>query len=98
MIVVRDVFRLKFGQAREVKAAMLESQKLMTDEQLKNSRVLFDLVGPAYTMVLENTYTNLAHYEKELAALLGKPEWKEWYQKLIPRIEQSYREIFTVME
>ena len=45
MIVVRDVFRLKFGKARDMKALMEESKKLMTAEQLKNSRVLFDLVG-----------------------------------------------------
>ena len=98
MIIVRDVFRLKFGKARETKALMQESKKIMSEDRLKNSRVLFDLVGHAYTMVLENSYTSLSEYEKEMASVFNKTEWQSWYQKLIPLIEKSYREIFTVVE
>ncbi len=98
MIIVRDVFSLKFGKAKDVKSVMQDSKKMMSESQLKNSRVLFDLVGPSYTMVLENTHQNLAEYEKEMAALFSKPEWAAWYQRLVPLVEKSYREIFTVME
>ena len=98
MIIVRDVFQLKFGKAKEAKAVMQESKKLMTQDDLKKSRILFDLVGPAYTMVLEKSYANLSEYEKEMATVFSKPEWQSWYQKLVPLIEKSYREIFTVME
>ena len=98
MIIVRDVFRLKFGKAKDVKAVMQDSKKLQTESQQKNSRILFDLVGPAYTMVLENSYASLTEYEKEMATLFNKPEWGAWYQRFTPLVEQSYREIFTVME
>ena len=98
MIIVRDVFSLKFGKARETKAVMQESKKIMSDDRLKKSRVLFDLVGPAYTMVLENNYASLSEYESEMAVVFSKTEWQNWYQKLIPLVEQSHREIFTVME
>ena len=98
MILVRDVFRLKFGKAKDAKALMLESKKLMDAEQVKNNRLLFDLVGPSYTMVLEFTYKNLADFESSMGQNLGKKEWGEWYQKFIPLVESSYREIFTIQE
>ena len=98
MIVVRDVFRLKFGKARDVKALMKESQNLMDAEDVKNSRVLFDLVGPSYTMVLEMSHASLAAFEASMSRAMGKDEWRGWYERFIPLIESSYREIFTVME
>ena len=98
MIIVRDVFRLKFGKAKDAKSLMQESKKIMSEDRLKKSRILFDLVGPAYTMVLEGSYASLSDYEKEMASVFNKEEWQSWYQKFIPLIEKSYREIFTVME
>ena len=97
MIIVRDVFTLKFGKAKEARALMQESRKMMA-EQSENSRVLFDLVGPSYTMVLENSYDSLSHFEKSLSEIFAKPEWREWYQKFTPVVERSYREIFSVMQ
>ena len=96
MILVRDVFRLKFGKARDVKALMQETKKFMSPEEAKNSRVLFDLVGHSYTMVLEMTHENLAAFEKSMSAATNENEWREWYQKFIPLMESSYREIFTI--
>ena len=96
MILVRDVFRLKFGKARDVKTLMQDSKKFMSEDQLKNSRVLFDLVGHSYTMVLETTHNNLAEFEASFSSTMNANEWREWYQKFIPLMESSYREIFTI--
>ena len=98
MILVRDVFRLKFGKAKDAKTLMQESKKIMPEEQLKNSRLLFDLVGPSYTMVLESTHKSLADFEAEMKQVFNQAEWAAWYQKFIPIVESSYREIFTVVE
>lgn len=98
MIVVRDVFRLKFGKAKDVKALMQQFKKLMDPEQAKSNRILFDLVGPSYTMVLEFSYKNLTDFEASLSQTMNKKEWGEWYQQFIPLIESSYREIFTMLE
>jgi len=98
MILVRDVFRLKFGKAREVKALMQESKKLMDAEDLKNSRLLFDLVGTSYTMVMEFTYANLAAFEASMSKAMNETEWRAWYEKFIPLMESSHREIFTIQE
>lgn len=98
MIIVRDVFQLKFGNARPVKALMQESKKLMGEERMKNMRVLFDLVGPAYTMVIESSHESLTAFESEMGSVTNKDEWQAWYQKFIPLVNSSYREIFTVVE
>jgi len=98
MIVVRDVFRLKFGKAKDVKELMKEFKTLPGSDSMKNMRVLFDLVGPSYTMVLEGTYKNLADYETSMSTGMGEKEWQSWYQRFIPNMEKAYREIFTVFE
>ena len=95
MILVRDIMHLKFGMARQVKALMKESKALMTPEQVKNTRILFDLVGPSYTMVMEMTFENLGAWEKDMGSGMDD-RWREWYQKFIPHIDSSKREIFTI--
>jgi hypothetical protein len=96
MILVRDVFRLKFGKARDVKALMQESKKLMDPEMLKSSRMMFDLVGPSYTMVMETTHADLAGFETSMGKATNLDGWRDWYMKFIPLVESSYREIFTI--
>ncbi len=58
MIVVRNVFRLKFGQARQAVALWREGREVMRRAGSKGSpRLLTDLVGQSYTLVFENTTT-----------------------------------------
>lgn len=99
MILVRNVFRLKYGQARPALALFKEARDLMT--RLGNNtptRVLTDLTGPAYTLVLESTYPDLAAWEADGRATMSRNEWRDWYQKFTPLVESGYREIFNVVE
>ena len=53
MLVVRNVFRLKYGHAKPAVAAMKESLDMMKRAGIKSPvRMLTDLTGPAYTLVL----------------------------------------------
>lgn len=99
MIVERIVFRLKFGKAKDAKALLKESKSLMTPEMTKNSRTLFDLVGPSYRLVMETTYESLTAMEKMYTEEMpnGK-EWGEWYQKFSALVEESTKEMWTVYE
>ena len=98
MILVRDVFRLKFGKARDAKALMQEAKKMMSADMQARSRTLVDLTGPSYTLVWEMTCANLASWETEMTGGMNQDEWRSWYQKFIPLVESSYREIFTVVD
>jgi hypothetical protein len=100
MILVRDVFRLKFGKAREALAAWKEFGEFAkrTGFSASSYRVSTDLVGPYYTLVFESTYADLAAFEAEIKRSMGNPEWRAVYQNFSPHVESGYREIFTVQE
>lgn len=98
MILVRDVFQLKFGKAREAKALALEGAAIEKKSGYGPSRFLTDLTGPYYTLVMESTYDSLAAFENALKDVLSSKEFGQWYQKFIPLVESGRREIFTIVE
>jgi hypothetical protein len=95
MIVVRNTFRLKFGQARDAVALMKEGIEIGRSVGM-NARILTDVTGPAYTAVLESTHENLADFEQKAGSVMSNPQWKAWYQKFIPLVEAGNREIFKI--
>ena len=99
MIVIRNVFRLKFGKAREAVALVKEGTAIQ--KRLGMSfpvRVLTDVTGPFYTLVLELTAPNLSTYEAEVPRYMGDKKFQANYQKLVALVESGSREIFTVVE
>ena len=102
MIVVRNVFQLKFGKAREAVTVMKEGlviQKRVIGDKVKfSTRLLTDVTGPFYTLVLEITLPNLAALEAEMPRLMGDKDWQANYQKVQPLVESGYREVFTIVE
>ena len=99
MIVVREVFQLKFGKAKEAKAAWKEFSTLRKKLGLPESRVLTDYTGPFYTFILENTYENLVGFEQSLKSELGMKEFSKWYhERFAPLVDSGRREIYSVVE
>ncbi len=99
MIIVRNTFRLKFGKAREAVAIMKEGiaiQKRAGGEA--SQRLLTDMTGPFYTIVLELTLPNLSALEAMMPKMMGDKDWQANYQKLLPLVESGRREIYTVVE
>jgi hypothetical protein len=101
MIVVRNVYQLKFGKAREAVALMKEGlaiQKRVMAGTDFSTRVLTDVTGPFYTLVLEVTAPNVAAVESTMPRLFADKEWQANYQKVGALVESGYREIFTIVE
>ena len=102
MIVVRNVFRLKFGKAREALANMKEGlaiqKRVIGDSVNFSTRLLTDATGPFYTLVLEVTLPNLAALEAEMPKIFGDKEFQANYRKAAEFVESGYREIFTIVE
>jgi hypothetical protein len=99
MIVVRNVFQLKFGKAREALAVMKDGiaiQKRLTPEA--SPRLLTDLTGAHYTLVLELTAPSLAALDTIIPRIFGDKDFQENYQKLVPLVESGHRELFTLVE
>jgi hypothetical protein len=99
MVVVRNVFRLKFGHTKDAVAVWKEMSALgkRLNYGAREMRLLTDAVGPFYTLVFEVTFDDLATYEREAKRMMGQPEWGQVYQRFNPHVESGYREIFTVV-
>lgn len=61
-------------------------------------RVLTDLVGSYYTLVLESTHETLAEYEQSSKSGIADEQWRAAYGKFTPLVESGYREIFTIVQ
>ena len=98
MIVVRNVFHLRFGKAKQAKALLKKGFTIARRLGMGPDRVLSDLTGTFYTIVLENSFPSLAAFEKSMAKSFGNKEWEAWYRKFVPLVESGHREIFTVAQ
>jgi hypothetical protein len=98
MIIVRNVFRLKFGTAREARELWEEGEPLVARAMRGPVRLMTDLVGPFYTLVMESTHASLAAYESAVGSGMADPEWKTWYNRFVPLVESGYREVFSLIE
>lgn len=99
MIVVRNVFQLKFGQSKPAVAAFKEGRALMQKLSANSSgRLMTDLVGKSYTLVHELQFENLSAFEQEMRKVTSTPEWRAWYETFLPYCESGSREIFNVVE
>ena len=97
MYIVRDIFHLKFGHFRPVKAMMDEAMQMGMMPKAKSNRILSDFTGDSYRFIFETGYDSLSDFEKELSADMGKPEWQDWYKKFMEHIVSSHREILKVV-
>lgn len=99
MIVIRNTFRLKFGAAREAVAIMKEGLAIQKRSGIDVSqRLLTDLTGHFYTIVLEMTLPNLSALESMMPKVMGDKAWQANYQKFTPLVESGQREIFSVVD
>jgi hypothetical protein len=99
MIIVRNTFRLKFGKAREALAIMKEGLAIQKRAGVDVSqRLLTDMTGPFYTIVLELTLPSLTALEEMMPKVMGDKDWQANYQKFLPLVESGQREIFTLVE
>lgn len=98
MIVVRDIFRLKFGAAKPVRALLEEGRAINDRTGYGLGRALTDFTGASYRLILEASFESLADYEARLTSSMATPEWQAWYQNVIPYIESSEREILRVID
>ena len=98
MIIVRDTFYLQFGKAREAKVLLAEFNEILKKYDNTPRRFLTDFTGEAYRLILESTFVDLSSYEETLKSHFGRDEWRSWYEKFIPLVNRSVREILTIVE
>ena len=101
MIVVRNVFQLKFGKAREATALLKEgvaAQNRVLAGVEYSTRILADVTGAFYTLVLELTVPSPAAYEANYPKVMGDKDLQASYRKLAELVDSGHREIFSIVE
>lgn len=98
MVVTRNVFHLKFGKAKEAIAALKDGIDAQRRAGVEGSqRLMTDVSGRFYTVVLEVTAASVGDMEALSAKAMALKEWQAAYQKFIPLVESGYRETFTLV-
>ena len=99
MILVRDIFQLKFGKAKDAIALWQEGKEIAREVgHGAADRLTTDLTGPYYRMVMESTHESLAAFEESMGSIFKYDKWREWYGKFTPLIESGSREIHNIVD
>lgn len=92
MYIERNEFQLKFGGAKE--ALPMWKEYLSTvhgrDKDI-HFRLLTDVSGPGYVIILEIEYETFEEAEPSKCKLTHQQDWREFYSKFIPYCESSKR-------
>lgn len=97
MIVIRDIFNLKFGKAKDARALLDEAKGIAKKYGFNEQRALTDLTGDSYRLVMESQWNSLADWENAMKKGIGADDWQKWYQKFIPLVDRASREIMNIV-
>lgn len=98
MIVQRNVFHLEFGRAKEAVNIMKATSSIAARLGLHGQqRLLTDLTGEMYTLVLEVTVRDLAELEQG-QRMFADPEWREKQAQMVPLIRCARKDLFQVVD
>jgi len=96
MMLERNVFRIKFGKMKEAKALWLDMiTELNTDGEIK-TRLLTDLTGPAYTLVLETELKDYTHLGMQMEKWKSNIRAAELYRKFVEVCDSSERILYHI--
>jgi hypothetical protein len=97
MILVRDVFQVKFGRMKEALESWKEMAKASPFPPENHPRLLTDFTGQYYTLVAEATFKSLTDYESFVRReMAGAGDI--YHRKFVPLVDSGRREILTVVE
>jgi hypothetical protein len=94
MILVREVFQLKYGQGDALPQLFGEARQTFLRDT--SARLLFDLSGQFFTAVVEIEMESLAAWERRIAELFSNPEATDWFARLVTTVESGRREFYTI--
>jgi hypothetical protein len=101
MIIERLVWRAKFGMGDQVAEAFKRWRMEMAPRFDLTARIMVDLTGPMFTVVVETEYRDMAHVAEmaaQLQALYGDPEFQQWFGSWQGAVESGSRELYLVVE
>ncbi len=98
MIVVRDIFQLEFGKAKEATVLLKQGRDALKRDGYPTERLLVDVTGDYYTLVMESTFDDLAAFETSMGTVSSSEAWKDVYKRFTPLVRSGRREVFRIVE
>lgn len=98
VIVIRDVFELHFGKAKEAIELLQQGRELLQSAGYPVERLLADMTGPYYTLVMESRVESLAQLEQRQREAPEHEEWERLFGQLVPLVRQGRREVFRELD
>lgn len=93
MVIIRNVFTCKPGQAKNLIAQLKKTMALMED---MNQRILVDHVAAFWTVVLEHEVESLAAFEAQFQEYGSRTDVQEAMSGYMEFVESGYREVYRV--
>lgn len=99
MLVVRQVFRAKYGQGDALVTLFKELNARLQSEggDAPRFRVLTDASGPFFTVVTEVEVDSFATWDGTFSAAMARPWMGEWFGRMAPLVESGRREFYHVV-
>lgn len=94
MFVIRNVFKCKPGQAKNVIERLQNSMALMKET---NQRILVDHVANFWTVVLEIETESLAEFEQQFQEYGQREDVQKAMSGYLDSVESGYREVFRIV-
>src|SRR5947207_6674887 len=101
MVIERLVWRSKFGQGDQVMAAFATWRTQFAQRDGLTARIMTDLTGPMFTVVVETEYRDLGHvaeHDAHLEAMYREAEFRQWFNSWQGAVESGSRELYTVVD
>jgi hypothetical protein len=93
MILVRDIFQAKYGQGDELVSLFKEAQRQWSPYA---GRILTDLSGSFFTVVVETEVENLGQWESAVSNIFSKSEFGDWFGRMQRLVESGSREFYRI--
>ena len=94
MILVRSVFRAKYGKGNDLVKVFREARKAL-DLRVAD-HIHADASGPSFTVVTETEMESLAEWERLTAEHLDKPGFGKGFARTAPLVESGYRQFYNI--
>jgi hypothetical protein len=94
MFVIRNVFKCKPGQAKNVIEKFKAALPMM--QEVANHRILVDEVASFWTVVIETETEDMAQFEKIMKERGGRKDVQDAMAGYMDHVDSGYREIFRV--
>lgn len=94
MIVVRSVFKAKYGKGGELVALFKEAMSSWGSEL--NYRILTDLSGSFFTVVTEEEVESFEAWQKRRDDIFSHAEFADWFARMEKLVQSGSREFYSI--